>query len=312
VIYLLATRQLAFPAIWQQVLTLVPVAIGLGWCLANRMGEGAGSHLTIGWLYDARHAPIVTLILSLGGLLLPALIGCRRWPTLPLRTAFPALPGIAIGLCLLYLVTLTDRSWVGFRAGNILQVCLPLLVARGFAGLADAAGRGAAWTLVGALLVVGSPTTVIDTYNAQDITNLRMGPGFPWTITLSPAQQAGFEWIRQSTWPTAVVQADPVVRVRKNWSVIPTFAGRRMAAGEVLALLPEPEHAGMTARVHALFTSLDADTAHSEARTLGIDYVWIDGDDGPDGNSAIQRFQARPDLFTPEFTRGRVAIFRVK
>lgn len=312
VIYLLLTRQLAFAAVWQQVLAVVPVAIGLGWCLANRMGEGAGSHLTIGWLYDARHAPIVTLFLSLGGLILPALIGCWRWRTISLRHAFPALPGIVIGLFLLYLVTLTDRSWVGFRAGNILQVSLPLLVARGLAGLAAANRKGVAWAVVAVLLVAGSPTTLVDTYNAQDITNLRMGPGFPWTITLSPAQQAGADWIRQSTWPTAIVQADPVVRDRKNWSVVPTFAGRRMAAGQELPLLPDPLHAGAAARVHALFTSLTPDAAHGEARALGIDYLWIDGDDGVAGSSPITRFQDRPDLFTAEFTRGAVAILRVR
>jgi hypothetical protein len=308
-LYDLFRRRIGLAVIAQQGLAIVPVALALGWCLANKMGEGAGAHLTVGWLYDARNAPVLTLFLSLGGLLLPAIVGCWPRPTIAVRPAFPAIPAAVVGLFLLYLVTLTDRSWVGFRAGNVLQVTLPMLVARGLVVLGDVGHRRIATLLVSVALLAGLPTTLVDTYNAQDITNLRMGPGFPWTITLSPAQQAGLDWIRQSTPPTAVVQADPVVRDRKNWSIIPTFAGRRMAAGQALPLLPEPQHEGAAQRVHALLTTLPANCAHAEARALGIDYLWVDGDDGR--RADVQRFAARPDLFTHEFARGEVAVFRV-
>jgi hypothetical protein len=311
-LYDLAARRIGLATIAQQGLTVLPVALALGWCLANKMGEGAGTHLSVGWLYDARNAPVLTLFLSLGGLLLPASVGC--WPrrTVPMRPAFPAIPAAVVGLVLLYLVTLTDRSWVGFRAGNILQVTLPMLVARGLVVL-DAAGNSRIGALiVSAVLLAGAPTTLVDTYNAQDISNLRMGPGFPWTITLSPAQQAGLEWIRESTRATAVVQADSVVRDRKNWSIIPTFAGRRMAAGQELPLLPEPQHQGAAQRIHALLTRLSAEPAHAEARALGIEYFWFDGDDEAAAERpSLQRFASRPDLFTQEFARGDVTVFRV-
>ena len=222
----------------------------------------------------------------------------------------PALPGTFVGLGLLYFVSLTDRSWVGFRAGNILQVMLPMLAARGFAGLGGAGGRRALAPLVLALVLAGAPTTLIDFYNAQDIGNLRQGPGFKWTLVLSPAQQAAFEWIRRSTPPDAIVQADPLPRDRKNWSVVPTFAGRRMAAGLAIALLPEPAHDGMPERVHALVTRLPIEAAHAEARSLGIEYLYLDADD-EGGRATRERFRARPDLFTPMFERGDVTIYAV-
>lgn len=305
----LLARRMSLTQAGQQALTVAPVALALAWCLANQMGAGAGAHLTIGWLYDTR-APLLTLFLSLGGLLLPALVGCWPWRTVPARPALPALAAAVVGLFLLYFVSLTDRSWVGFRAGNVLQVTLPMLAARGFAGLADVGGLRLVAPAVALLLAAGAPTTLIDTYNAQDITNLRQGPGFRWTLVLSPAQQAGFDWIRRSTPADAVVQADPMPRDRQNWSVIPTFAGRRMAAGLAIPLLPEPHHEGAPERVHALVTNLPLDRARREARALGIDYLWMDGDD-PGGRDVRDRFLARPDLFTPVFQQVDVVIYRV-
>ena len=307
-----AVRRLKPHVILQQALTVAPVALAIGWCLVNGMGGGPGLRTAFGWEWAAEHAPLVTLVLSLGGLLIPAIVGCLRWRTVPFRPVVPAVAGTVVGLGLLYLLTVSDRSWVAFRAGNILQVVLPMLAARGLAGLADSGRRSAASLLVAAVLVTGAPTTLIDTFNAQDITNHGMGPGLPWTITLTSAQQAGLTWIDRSTSPDTVVQADPLPRERGNWSIIPTFAGRRMAAGLPVSLLAEPDQISAPAQVHALMTSLPLDVAHEEARRLGIDYLWFDDDDAAAGNGArADRFLRRPDLFTPIFRQGEVAIYRV-
>ena len=93
----------------------------------------------------------------------------------------------------------------------------------------------------------GLPTTAIDTYNAQDISNRAMGPGFPWTVTVDPAQQAAFAWIRRETPREAVVQMEPMVRGRATWTLIPTFAGRRMAAGLPISLVAQPVPPGALA-----------------------------------------------------------------
>ncbi len=306
------TRRAPLSAIAVHALAAVPVLLSLGWCMFNRMAEGAASHLTFGWEFDARNAPLLTLFLSLGGLLIPAVLGVLPWRRVEWRPVVPAIPGVVIGLCLLYLVSLSDRSWVGFRAGNILQVTLPLLAARGLAGLWDSRRRAVAVGTTAVILLAGSPTTLIDTYNAQDITNLRMGPGFPWTITLSPAQQAACAWIRRNTHARAIVQADPLARDRQNWSIVPTFAGRRMAMGQALPLLPEPQQEAGRPVAHAILTTLPLEQADDQAHRLGIDYLWIDGDDVRAKVGANpRRFLERPDLFPLVFSQDDVYIYRV-
>jgi len=138
-----------------------------------------------------------------------------------------------------------------------------------------------------------------------------MGPGFPWTITLSPAQQAGCEWIRKTP-PRTVVQADPLARDRQNWSIIPTFAGRRMAVGQALPLLPEPQQQGGKERAHAILVTLPPLPAHDEARRLGINYLWFDEDDVSAKIGANPpRFKDHPELFTLVFQQNDVFIYHV-
>jgi hypothetical protein len=108
------------------------------WCFASGMGDTAGSHLSFGWLSTRRTRPCSPVSLA-RRLLIPAALGCFRWRGLDFRPIVSGRGRRGRGLCLLYLVWLTDRSWVGFRAGNVLQVTLPLLAARGLAGLWDSA-----------------------------------------------------------------------------------------------------------------------------------------------------------------------------
>ncbi len=304
------TGRLPASALGLQALAVAPVLAALAWCVGNGMGSTAGAHLFVGWLYDTR-APLLTLFLSLGGLLVPAVAGLAPWHRVPFRPALPAAVALPIGLGLLYFVSLSDRSWVGFRAGNLLQVMLPMLAARAFAGLQDAAGPRVFAAAAIVLVLAGSPTTLIDAYNAQDVSNLRQGPGFKWTLVLSRDQQDAFDWIRRHTLADAVVQADPLPRDRRNWSVMPTFAARPMAAGLPIALLPEPQQRPIPDRVHALVTRLPLEAAHAEAQALGIDYLYMDGDD-EGGSAARERFLARPDLFRQVFRRGDVVVYAVR
>jgi hypothetical protein len=189
---------------------------------------------------------------------------------------------------------------------------MPMLAARAFDLLRAHAASWAAALIFSICAASGLPTTVIDTYNAQDISNLREGPGFPWTIVHTPAQQAGFVWIDRLTAPTAIVQADPTVRDRRNWCLIPAFAGRRMAAGLPISLLPNPAYQRLSQDVHALLTGLPAEEAHGRARALGIEYLWLDQDDGAAGVAALERLASRPDLFEVPYRRAEAAIVRVR
>ncbi len=304
----IVTRQWPWRVLIDQLWTVVPVAIGLGWTVLNQMGGGAGDAVTIGWRGLGRNAPVKTMLLSLGGLFVPAALCMAAWVSRrTLGSAWVAIPGVLVAVALGWFVSLTDIAWVGFRAGNLLQVTLPMLAAVGIAALFQWS-RAASVGLVSLLLVAGAPTTVIDTFNAQDLENRAMGPGFHWVIPISPAQQAGFRWLRDNAPLSAIVQADPVVRGRENWSLIPSFAGRRMAAGDPISLLATPAYAERSSAVHHLYVAAPPAEAHAIALRLGISFLWFDQDDDA---AAADRLQAAPQFFPLVFRRERVRILAV-
>jgi hypothetical protein len=306
-----AARRSPIRDVLRHAIAAVPPVAAVAWGVMNAMGEGAGSALTLGWTGDARHAPILTLLLSLGPVLLPALAGWlpdRRLSAQPARTAAG---GLLVGLFLLYGVTLTDKSWVGFRAGQILLAILMVPLARLFDRVLDRS-RVTAAGLTACILTAGLATTAVDVYNASDITNLAMGPGFPWTITLSPSQQGGLAWIRRATRPDAIVQAEPIVRGRAQWSLIPSFAQRRMAAGLPISLLATPEYTERSRLARAILTSGSAAEAHQTARRLGIDYLWIDADDRRVYAPGIAVLDSAPGLFAPVFRQDDVTVYEVR
>ena len=211
----------------------------------------------------------------------------------------------------MWFVTLTvDIHWVGFRGGQLFFVLAPALVARGFVRLWDTGLKRAAIALGLFVAATGSPTTVIDAYNAQDVWNRKMGPGFHWTVALTPAEQEALEWIRTNTRPRAVVQAEPMVRGRETWSLIPTFAERRMAAGNALPLLGAPGDAEQCDRVRQIYASADAATARRLAKSMGIEYLYVDATERrayPD----VSKFDAYPQWFERVFANTEVSVYAV-
>ena len=102
-------------------------------------------------------------------------------------------------------------------------------------------------------------------------------PGSRWTIWTTPEQQQAFAWIKANTPDTAIVQMEPVVRGREHWTLIPSFAGRRMAAGLPISLLPLPDNQERSDRVKAIFSTSDALRRRRRgAGVLRIDYLYVD------------------------------------
>jgi hypothetical protein len=296
---------------WQRVpkhsIAAVPVILAVLWGSASKVMDGAGSAVQVGLFNIAAHQPIVTLALSLGPILIPALAGLRRVPNAASRPVWIAGAGILLGLFLLYFVRISEASWVGFRAGQILLVSIPILLARTLASI----GPRIAALLAAVILAIGIPTTVVDTWNAQDIGNRRQGPGFRWTLWTTPDQQRAFAWIRANTPATAVVQMEPIVRGREHWTLIPSFAGRRMSAGLPISLLPLPEYSELSERVKTIFATANAGEASATARRMRIDYLYVDATDllaYPDG---VRKFDEHPRLFSREFSSGDVRVYRV-
>jgi hypothetical protein len=299
-------------ALVPHALAAIPPIVAVAWGTLNSMAAGAGAALTFGLVAAARNAPISTLLMSLGPALVPALAAFIPDRRLPVRPLILAGCGLLVGLALLYFVTLSEPLWVGFRAGQILLVMLTIPLAQLLGRLATSGRRVAAGALGVTILALGAPTVLVDLRNASDISNRSMGPGFPWTLTVSAPQQEALAWVRTNTPPAAVVQMEPMVRGRGHWSFIPTFAERRMAAGLPISVLPVPAYRARSRQVRDIFRAPDASRAHDIARRLGIDYLWIDTNERRAYQRGVAMIDAASGYFKPVFRNSEVGVYRVR
>jgi hypothetical protein len=289
----------------------VPVVLALGWCIASGTFEGAGGAVSVALSARAMAAPLVLVLLALGPAFLPAcaglLTGSRRYPL------HGVLCGIGAALFMLYFVTLTKEPiWIGWRAGQLLLVLAPAAIAALLATLYDARQRAIALAVFGVALAAGLPTTIIDAWNAQDTSNTAMGPGFRWTVVIPPDTRAATDWIRAQTAVDAIVQMSIGPRGRESWTLIPTFAERRMAAGQPISLLAAPEYEQSSAEADAMYRTTDAGEAWRLAHALRLDYVYLDRVEREAfGPAAIAKFDDSR-YFERVFAAGAALVYRVR
>ncbi len=294
-----------------QCAAVAMVALGLGWCLLNGTFEGAGSAVELGLSRAATRTPFTILGLALGPALVPALgglgvIATRRFP----ESTRAALVGVVLSALLFFFVTLAlEPIWVGWRAGHLFLISSPALIAAAFGLLHDRLGRVATVVLVAVLMLAGAPTTLIDIYNAQDTTNLNMGPGFRWTVRLSPQEQEALRWVETRTPRSALVQMSLEPRGRETWSLIPSFARRRMAAGLPISLLRTPEYDALAARSDRIYETADADEAVALWRALKIDYLYVGRVEREAYPAGTAKFAAHPGHFGRVFSNDEVAVY---
>jgi hypothetical protein len=301
--------------ILRHAVAAVPVMLALGWVRLAGMVADAMGVLHFGYMGPATHAPVLSLLLSLGPMLVLAVLGI--WPrrSLPFLALAPAVATAGLGLFFAYtLVLVPDQFWVGFRATQIVEIVAPALIAHFLASEGRSTRTRALVAGAGtACLLAGLPTTLVDGFNAQDIAYRAMGPGFRWTLPVTPDQQAAFAWIRRYTPMDAVVSMEPTVRGRDGWSLIPTFAERRMPAGVAIALLSTPEADQALALVRRLYETPDAREAWELAGRLHIDYVYLDETERKRYPGApSDKFGLHPEYFTPVFHNRRTAVFAVR
>ena len=290
----------------------VPIGLAMVWCAANEITAGSGSNLVIGWWGPATNAPVPTLLLSFLPAALPPVVGVLAGRSATGTRIGPALTGIGISLVLMFTVALrVDAHWVGFRTGHLIFGFLPALVAWGYVRLWEAGRYRLPALMTAGIILSGLPTTVIDAYDAQEVANTSMGPGFHWTLALSAQQQDALDWIHTHTRPDAIVQAEPTVRGREAWSAIPSFAGRRMAAGLPISLMHVPAYDERSHAVHEIFAGTDPQTARRLTRELGIDYLYVDGMDRAQ-YPGTAKFDRRPDLFRPVFRNSEVTVYATR
>jgi hypothetical protein len=293
---------------------VVVVAAALAWCVMNGTFEGAGGAISFGLSSRSARQPLLVAVLALGPLLVPVIAGLAiaafRGASQPLR---PAIAAVVLAAGLFYGVTLVlEPIWVGWRAGNIILVTAPALAAAAIAAARDRVGPRATTALLAILFAAGLPTTLIDSYNTQDVSNTARSPGgFRWTVVLTPSDQQALRWIDVATPRDSVVQMSLEPRGRETWSLIPSSARRRMAAGLPISLLRTPEYEAPARAADALYAAGDARQAWRIARTLGVNYVYVgrvEREAYPEG----LRFDDQPDLFRIAYAAGDSTVYAVR
>jgi hypothetical protein len=300
-----------FSHLVRHAVAVVPVMAALWWASVNKVAEGAGATLHFGLYGPARNAPLIALALSFGPMLVLCAIGLLPNRRVSLSRVSHVLAGTILVLLVMHLITMTvDEFWIGFRTGHLVFVLVPPIVARGLLWLWSGTSRRRAIATVAAIAACGLPTTVIDAFNAQDVENTHQAFGLRLTVRLTPEEQEGLAWIRANTPPDAVVQAEPIVRERDTWSLIPSFAERRMAAGLPISLMHVPEYDDRSAQVQQIYGYADPDPARRSAVELGIDYLWVDVTERL-AYPNVAKFDDHPEWFAPVFRNREVTIYRI-
>ncbi len=203
--------------------------------------------------------------------------------------------------------------YVGWRVGHFLFMSAAVLIGALISTLQSVPGgtRRNAFAALAIVFLAGLPTSAIDIYNTQDITNHGEMPAGHWTLRLHPDDLQIFDWLRNNTDPKAIVQVDPVPRDPEHWAYLPAFAERRMAAGIPISMVPLAKYQEASNEIRRLFDE-EPLLAYERAARARVNYILV----GPPERNAHpgveERFQALPERLPLVFKNGTISIYEVR
>ena len=294
------------------VASAVPLALASGLVLSLRYVD-AGSIVMFGVNRLATQSFWLVTALSFG----PVLVVSVAAIAVILRQGrndLGELGALAVACAVFYfLINVRDHQdvYVGWRVGHLLFMAATVLAGIAFDHLPTMANRRIASAALVVVGLAGLPTTVIDIYNTQDITNNREAPGFRWTLRLTPDDRQAFHWIKLNTRPDEIIQVDPFARDTETWAYLPAFAERRMAAGLPISMVPLKKYDEGSQAIRPLFDESPL-AAYERALRAGINYVLV-GPPEHDAHPGVeQRLDSLPDLMPLLFRNGTISIYGVR
>ena len=295
------------------VASAIPLALASGLVLALQYVDATGSIVAFGVNRVATQSFWLVTALSFG----PVLIVSVAAIAIIVQTERQDLGelGALAAACVVFYFFINVRDhqdvYVGWRVGHVLFMSATVLAGLVFDHLQSMPNRRKAVAVVIMVGLAGLPTTVIDVYNTQDITNNRGAPGFTWTLRLTPDDRQAFHWIRLNTRPEEVIQVDPFTRDTETWAYLPAFAERRMAAGLPISMVPLKKYQEGSEQVRAMFDE-PALAAYERAVRSGINYVLIGPPERHAHEGVEQRLDGLPDLMPLLFRNGTISIYGVR
>jgi hypothetical protein len=288
----------------------------LGLTLVLGMVQHTPNALILGWNKHFLAGPLAFIVLSFGPALLFAPLGVQR-----LLHSLPRLPIVlgAVTIVCLALFLFVDlrgheNTYVTFRTGQLIFVILAILLAFAIDTWRQWA-RPMAIALFALLFITSiaaAPTVAMDWSNARNIENTEIGPGgFPWTLYVSPDDQAAARWIRENLPIDALVQTDPWARARNEWAFVTVFAERRMPTGIGIFELNPTRFDQNVNRIRIVFRSLDVNQAFGYCERMNIEYLYVGDIERRTHGAGVDKFDAHPDKFQLVYRSGSVEIYKV-
>jgi hypothetical protein len=291
----------------------VPLAAATGLVLALGYVDNSGSVVELAVNRMALRDFWWVTFLSFG----PVLILCAA--AVPFLWKQPRGLGIFAALavsCVIFYFFINVRDhqdvYVGWRVGHFLFMAATVVIGVLFERLHKLAPefRSFAWIGVAIVLLAGVPTTVIDIYNTQDITNFNAAPAGRWTLRLTPDDLQVFDWLRHNTDPSAIVQIDPAPRDPEHWAYLPAFGERRMAAGLPISMVPLAKYQQASAAIRTIYDE-EPLSAYEHAVRAGINYVIVGPPERAGHDGVEQRFDSIPELMPRVFRNATISIYAV-
>jgi hypothetical protein len=215
--------------------------------------------------------------------------------------------GALLASCVVFYFFINVRDhqdvYVGWRVGHFMFMAATVVIGILFERLTT---RG--WAAVAVVGLMGLPTTAIDVYNTQDITN--HNPRGYFTLRLTPDDRQVFDWIRHNTDPRDVVQVDPVPR-DFDWAYVPAFVERRMAAGIPISMIPLSKYLEASNNVRLIYDEPPL-LAYERAVRADIAYIIVGPKEREVHPGVEERFDSVKDLLPLAFRNGTISIYQVR
>ena len=262
----------------------------------------------------AVHRFIGMTLLSCGPVLLvaaiavPALLSERRGVSI-----FGAL--VVTSLAFYFFVNVRDHGnvYTGWRVGHFVFMSMAVVTGVWLDRLVTSTSAAQPLQLAAFVIAVlaGLPTTIIDVYNTQDITNFTEAPAGKMTLLLRPDERQVFDWIEHNTKPDARFQVDPVVRGQETWAYLPAFAERRMSVGLPISMVPLAKYRDGSAEIQKLFDESPL-AAYERAVRAKVNYIVIGEPERAAHPGVEDRFNSIPNQMSLVFKNGTMSIYEVR
>jgi len=254
------------------------------------------------WVTLLSFGPIIVVT----ALAIPALMSERR--------GLSILGALAVtSIAFYFFVNVRDHQdvYVGWRVGHFLFMSAAVVIGvlLEYVYARPSTWQPLQWAAIAIALLAGLPTTIIDIYNTQDISEHGEAPYF--TMMMRPDELQAFDWIQKNTRPDSLFQVDPIVRAVDSWAYLPAFAERRMAIGLPISMVPLAKYQQGSEAINLIFEESPL-AAYERAARAKVNYVLIGPQERKAHAGVEERFNSIPNQMPLAWKNGTISIYEVR